>query len=198
MMTETNEKILAMYQAVCMLIEEGSDIHKLKVADITARAGIGKGTAYEYFRSKDELLVKALQYDFLTGYYALEKELKSRDTFKDTVDAAFGWLEQNMKKKRLAMQCLKIMDELHKKNGDCVKEKMAQSVGMFTELLDYMIGIGKKEGCINELVPQKLARLEIGSKFVGFYMLIQTGEPGAEELEQTKRFLYENIVKSLR
>ena len=38
----------AIYQAVIELFEEGADINNLTVAEITARAGIGKGTAYEY------------------------------------------------------------------------------------------------------------------------------------------------------
>lgn len=202
MTTETNEKILAMYQAVCALIEEGYDTHKMKVADITSRAGIGKGTAYEYFRSKDELLIKALQYDFFAGYQILEKELKSRKTFQDTVEAAFSWIEQNMQKKRLAMQCLKILEKFRKKNEDgtedCVKERMVQGVGLFTELLDYMIEIGKKESCINEQVPKELARLEIGSKFMGYYLFLQTSGAEEADLRQTKDFLYGNMVKSLK
>lgn len=45
------QKVLALYQAVIEFINEGCDINTLKVADITGRAGIGKGTAYEYFSS---------------------------------------------------------------------------------------------------------------------------------------------------
>lgn len=198
MTTEKNEKILAMYQAVCMLLEEGCDIHKMKVADITARAGIGKGTAYEYFRSKDELLIKALQYDFCIGYQLLEKELKKTTTFKEAVEAAFLWIEKNMKQKRLALQCLKILEEFQEKNGDCIKVKMEQNAGLFTKLLDDMIEVGKEEGSISRQVPDRLAELEIGSKFVGYYLFSQTNEHGDGELREMKDFLYENMVKSLR
>ena len=52
MENEKNKKVMAMYQAVWKLLDEGKDLHKLKVSDITECAGIGKGTAYEYFRSK--------------------------------------------------------------------------------------------------------------------------------------------------
>lgn len=198
MTTEKNEKILAMYQAVCMLIEEGCDIHKMKVADITARAGIGKGTAYEYFRSKDELLLKALQYDFYTGYQLLEQELKKTTTFQEAVEAAFLWIENNMKQKRLALQCLKLLEEFREKNGERVKERMEQNAGLFAELLDYMIHVGKEEGCISTQVPDKLARLELGSKFVGYYLFSQTNASGEDERRQMKDFLYENMVKSLK
>lgn len=198
MIPETNEKILAMYQAVCSLIEEGCDIHKMKVADITTRAGIGKGTAYEYFRSKDELLIKALQYDFYTTYQLLEKELKKTTTFREAVEAAFRWIEQNMKQKRMALQCLKILEEFREKDGNCVKEKMEQNAELFAKLLDDMIETGMEEGCISRQVPRKLVQLELGSKFVGYYLFFKAEEPGTEEAGQMKAFLYENMVKSLR
>ena len=50
---DPSQKVLALYQAVIEFINEGCDINTLKVADITGRAGIGKGTAYEYFSSKE-------------------------------------------------------------------------------------------------------------------------------------------------
>ena len=53
MASETNEKVLAMYRAVRELLEEGVNPEQIKVSDVTGRAGIGKGTAYEYFRSKE-------------------------------------------------------------------------------------------------------------------------------------------------
>lgn len=56
------EKVLAMYRAVVDLINEGSDIKALKVSDITGRAGIGKGTAYEYFSSKEEIISSSVLY----------------------------------------------------------------------------------------------------------------------------------------
>ena len=56
------EKVLAMYRAVVDLINEGNDIRVLKVSDITGRAGIGKGTAYEYFSSKEEIISSSVLY----------------------------------------------------------------------------------------------------------------------------------------
>ena len=51
---ELQNKVILMYEAVISLIEEGKDINSIKVVDITSRAGIGKGTAYEYFKSNEE------------------------------------------------------------------------------------------------------------------------------------------------
>ena len=55
-------KVEALYKAVMELLLEGREVRKMKVSEITEKAGIGKGTAYEYFESKEELLVDALDY----------------------------------------------------------------------------------------------------------------------------------------
>lgn len=204
MKTETNEKVLAMYQAVCALLEEGCDIHRIKVSDITARAGIGKGTAYEYFRSKEELLAKALQYDFTLQYQLLEGEVKQKRSLWDAMYSSFDWLEKNTARKRFAMQFLKLTREMEKGGEgfgsgiDCMMQQMDCGVEMFRQILKYMVALGRSEGVIASGVPEKMAQLELFSKFMGFFVYLQMGEPeNKEEIRQTKRFLYDNIVKSL-
>ena len=53
-------KVTAMYRAVSTLLREDKDISEMSVSMITGLAGIGKGTAYEYFDSKEEIIVCAL------------------------------------------------------------------------------------------------------------------------------------------
>jgi AcrR family transcriptional regulator len=76
-------KILALYNAVIALLDEGADISSLKVSDITSRAGIGKGTAYDYFRSKEEIIVKAMIYDVLQGLLELQNMMDKQACFYD-------------------------------------------------------------------------------------------------------------------
>ena len=59
---ECSPKEIAVYQAVIDLFWEGADLNKLTVSRITEKAGIGKGTAYEYFSDKEEMIAKALLY----------------------------------------------------------------------------------------------------------------------------------------
>lgn len=63
MSKEYSPKEKAIYEAVIDLFEEGADLNNLTVAEITGRAGIGKGTAYEYFSDKEEMIAKALFYN---------------------------------------------------------------------------------------------------------------------------------------
>ena len=59
-------KVTAMYRAVSTLLREDKDISEMSVSMITGLAGIGKGTAYEYFDSKEEIIVCALLYEIRT------------------------------------------------------------------------------------------------------------------------------------
>ena len=77
------EKEMLMYKAVIEMVQENYDINSIKVSDITSRAGIGKGTAYEYFGSKEEIIVKALFYDTYVHILNVEKLMKSDKKFKE-------------------------------------------------------------------------------------------------------------------
>lgn len=70
MMPEYSEKERKILDAAVLLIEsKSSSWGSVKVADIAQAAGIGKGTVYEYFSSKVEILQKAI-------CYYIEKEVE--------------------------------------------------------------------------------------------------------------------------
>ena len=50
------EKKAAVFRAVLHLLRQGRPLGDLKVSEIAEAAGIGKGTVYEYFPSREELL----------------------------------------------------------------------------------------------------------------------------------------------
>ncbi len=62
MSKEISSKEKAIYEAVLELFKEGADLSALTVAEITQKAGIGKGTAYEYFSEKEEMIAKSVCY----------------------------------------------------------------------------------------------------------------------------------------
>ena len=55
-------KAEALYQAIMALFAEGADKNTLTVAEIARKAGIGKGTVYEYFDNKEEMIAGAIYY----------------------------------------------------------------------------------------------------------------------------------------
>ena len=64
-MSERNlQRETAIYQAALGLIAQGASPAAMKVQDIAQAAGIGKGTVYEYFTSKEEILQGLAEYCF--------------------------------------------------------------------------------------------------------------------------------------
>lgn len=57
-----NDKKTLIYNAVLDLIKENGLSSGLKVSDIANKAGIGKGTVYEYFSNKEEIIIDSIIY----------------------------------------------------------------------------------------------------------------------------------------
>lgn len=89
------EKMRLMFEAVSELIREKKDVFFLKVQDITSRAGIGKGTAYEYFSSKEELIANAMLYEYTIKVHELVEQVKAANGFKARVFRIFDWIREN-------------------------------------------------------------------------------------------------------
>ncbi len=100
MSKKCSPKEQAIYDAIFALFWEGTDLNNLTVAQITGKAGIGKGTAYEYFSDKEEMIAKALFYstsDFCQRVYESAKEEK---TFQDKIMCILLNLEKEVGESR--------------------------------------------------------------------------------------------------
>ena len=96
------QKVLALYQAVIEFINEGCDINTLKVADITGRAGIGKGTAYEYFSSKEEIISSAILYYVKVCFEKLQVISTDNRTFQQKINEVMDFIDEHVKEKQPA------------------------------------------------------------------------------------------------
>lgn len=83
----------AIYEAVLSLGEQGQDLTALTVRQIAEAAGIGKGTVYEYFSSKEEILRELTAYCLDSEMDMLESVLTPCTTLTAAEDAALTYLE---------------------------------------------------------------------------------------------------------
>jgi AcrR family transcriptional regulator len=58
----TIDKKHLIFEAVIQLIRENGFNSSIKISDIANRANIGKGTVYEYFNTKEELMTETILY----------------------------------------------------------------------------------------------------------------------------------------
>lgn len=81
------DKELAVYDAVASLLQAGRSITDLTVADIAKEAGIGKGTVYDYFKTKDEIVAKALAYGITKNVQRARLAVQQAADFEGRVEA---------------------------------------------------------------------------------------------------------------
>lgn len=89
-------KVKATYQAVIDLLMEGVDVSSLTVSEITGRAGIGKGTVYDYFSSKEEMIAGALFYEIENSCGALHELLNKEKTLYDKMNLILIKMEERV------------------------------------------------------------------------------------------------------
>ena len=93
-MSERNlQRETAIYQAALGLIAQGASPAAMKVQDIAQAAGIGKGTVYEYFSSKEEILRGMALYCFDSEIAHIRSRFAVCESLSDLEDAVVGYLQ---------------------------------------------------------------------------------------------------------
>lgn len=85
MSERTREKI---FQGVLSLAQQGVPLHEVKVQAIATAAGLGKGTLYEYFSSKEEILAATMLWCMERELGALEEQLAEENSFESQLENA--------------------------------------------------------------------------------------------------------------
>ena len=200
-MQEFPEKVIKMFDAVCEMLSENADINNMKVADITNRAGIGKGTAYEYFASKEEIITKALLYDTTKQFLYVSEVIRECKTFREKVMAGFDWIADNFKECKTFAQLVKIgmgtYDVSHVLQDEFAKIHASDDCDVALQVVDEMMQCGIEEGLLKPK-NQNLMRMEFCSQVLMFAMFLtdrqrQSGD--ALQVEEVKNFAYEALVK---
>ena len=102
---EISPKVAAMYRAVAELFMEGADINNLTVSEITARAGIGKGTAYEYFSSKEDIIAESLYSAMVEVTELLDNRLAKKQSLYDKIEMIMLDMEKHKRRSSVHLRC---------------------------------------------------------------------------------------------
>jgi len=189
------------YAAVGRFIKEGRDISTLTISEISVYAGIGKGTTYEYFQSKEELLSKAIFYLMVYAAKDILLILSDEGDFKekfyrmldimwlykvdDSAVQAVIRLVKNMRNTPSSKSNL-----LHFGfDGDCSEMKMVEGI-----LMDF-VGQGIEEKIFTETDPVYQKNI-FYSQFV-LYILLMQETADESKIAEIKDFIYKGLVDLL-
>ena len=196
---EIPSKVLRMYDAVIQLIEEGEDASSIRVSRITDRAGIGKGTAYDYFDTKEDIVACAVVFHIRRIFSLLEQELLKHDCFREQL----SWLLEEMGRESNRKYCFIRMVHILTDNSEFslqVRSKMTSKsfekyhpINVFGNILRR--GIRRKE--IRDDLPLEYMVYTVFSGLLTYMLSISTEECFRINPDKIKHFVQRQIVQEL-
>lgn len=169
-----SEKENAIFEAVIELFKEGADLNTLTVAEITGRAGIGKGTAYEYFTNKEDMIATALFYKTTEYCCQIYEKIKQKDTLYDKMDLIFNAMEEEIKESNCLLKVLNVMSdnsEISRRLQKMEESKSGEEI-LPTDMISYILENEAEEN--DNITSEQMAYLglEIFSKIICYGMLV--------------------------
>ena len=197
------EKVKRMFEAVSRLVVEKADLSAITEQMITERAGIGKGTAYSYFSSREELIVLALFYDYGKLLQELELILGQTEGFRNKMYRILDWLyehgEYHMTFIHMVQMCIgsqKNLCDMRTGSYKC----------LFDSMQDYMRSRGDammEQGFCEGLFTQKDAvRRRMAFATMVLQVAMTFGEKSEKSFfpmpyEEVREYAYEGMIKIL-
>lgn len=198
-------KELLIFEGFKKIITYDSNIENIKVSDIAKAAGIGKGTVYEYFKNKDEIIAKSIIYNFKIEIKNTIEVIKRVSTFKEQCDHLFHY---SINSGKFIFPSLRILYNhvVPTELNSVILEDFEEILDLKSQLynlLDYVINTGIKENIINKDLDKDYQRYVLISSSMGIlnrinascFQQIDLNEDKSIDIQ--KKFAYTMILKSL-
>lgn len=195
---EIPPKVLRMYQAVMELIEEGEDPNLLRVSTITERAGIGKGTAYEYFDSKEEIIIYSIVYQMQATVNAMEQKLQGKVSFQEKLDCLLDEAGIREGKKNCFLKLVHLLtdnSELSRQVRSKLDSEFCGQYGIiqfFRRTLNEAVKSGELRGDL----PLDYMVFSLVSRILS-YMLLISADGSQVDHSRMRELVYQGILEEL-
>lgn len=190
-------KVKAMYDAVVCLIKEDCDFASMKVSDITNRAGIGKGTAYQYFTSKEELVVKALLHDIYAQTMTVKDEVAETEGFENKFMVLLNYISDHRDNIMTFVALIRIVTGSLDTSSAYRKEylRMDNPGKEYMEsLIKWFLSFAEQENLLKE-TSFDYRSASLMAHIMEYVILIHGTSVGDDE--RTKEFIYNGFIRSL-
>lgn len=191
-------KVLLMYQAVNQLLEEGEDPGKIRVSTITDRAGIGKGTAYEYFDSKEEIVVYAVVYQMQMAMVELEKGLLERKNFREQMNYLLDEVTAQEGQQNCLWRLLHLLidNSEFSRQVQGILDSAASEKYRLIQLFRKLLGAAVERGELRKDLPLDYMVFTMGGRVLAYMVAVM--ENGLQiELSQMRELVYNGLMDEL-
>lgn len=201
----SSPKVISLYNAVRALSSEGADLTQLKVSEIAAKAGIGKGTTYEYFKSREELIVKAILYNIYNHVHIVQGRIQQQKGFQNRIYVVLDTLFESGEDNRNLFQ--RLMPFFYDIGSFPVRfrEEFKKYVPGMKEIEcigDILLRDAMEEGILEEGLNLFYMQTALFNMIVDYAIFRQQSRCQDIKLqlsdEEVRQRLYENLVYALR
>ena len=197
MSKEYSSKEIAIYKAVIELFEEGADLNNLTVAEITGKAGIGKGTAYAYFSDKEEMIAKALFYNSESFCKQLYKGMCKEKDLYAKINYVLLKMEQQVPKADCIFHFINMMSDnstISKRIKDVVRGEVLSAKMSAVNIVKRVLEDEFKDRETPSEDKMEYLALSIYSKLLCYAMVLKEDKYKLEEERSTMRALISNGI----
>lgn len=196
------DKKKKIFDAVCILLSEIQNPRDITVAQIARNAGIGKGTVYEYFKSKNDIIIGAFLYYTESLLNKIEESCSEGD-FKTRFGKCIEIIDKSAtKNKSMFNNAIRFITEKQLKSSensfDCIiSDNMEQLLNKLSGVLMLICEAGIKENKIRsdiDIIELLFAFSAVMSFFNSFGRRVIFENFSDKKLED---FCFEKFIKIL-
>lgn len=191
------EKVRLLYNAVFQLFVEGTDLADITVSGITGKAGIGKGTAYDYFDSKEDLVACALLYVMTQMTEKLLKKLETKENFNEQMACLLDWVEESFFERNCLIRFLHLLTD-SSSIGQLLRQKMdVKEIEQYLPMTLFQRLFEKtaRDGEVRADISLEYMAYTVYSRLAGYVTFLYIENPENEKRGKMRMCVYQGIMK---
>ena len=152
----SEEKKTQVYLGVISLVQQGHSLNELKVSEIAEASGIGKGTCYEYFSSKEEIIRETLLYTFHKEFDSFCGLLQFDQGFEAGFRQVLSVMEKALSQFSPFQTLLSSVGKRELKQY--VSEEKMENIHQMIRLIDLLLDQALEDGWVQLQQPREYQR----------------------------------------
>ncbi len=165
------EKQIQVFTGVLALARQGVDMGSLRVQQIADASGLGKGTLYEYFSSKEEILAGTVHWSLTQILNRLDRIMSGPGSFEAHVAGMLQALWDTMLGDGMVYRSL--TSSMEHRDGCCLTAAQKDLLDRLRALEQALIAQGRAEGAIRAAWPEEYCRCVVETALMASAAAVQ-------------------------
>lgn len=190
-----NTSLRIIHSAIELFAEKG--FHETKVDEIASKSKVAKGTIYLYFKSKEEILEKSIQYitNKAIENYKVDENVSFTENLKNIIHRNIEFVKNNISFYKVMFNNTYNIGRETIKNTKC-------NISSIVSEISKLVEIGKKEGIVREDMNTGSLSLLITnllfSSLMSIVISMITNSQLKTPIEEFKEDIYKFILTGVR